>query len=67
MLTLRVITFFDVGTSDKYRLTDFSFVNCNITDSANSFNKSVIENTKIKNLVINGKKAEMTSSLISFC
>lgn len=48
--------FFDVGTSDKYRLTDFSFVNCNITDSANSFNKSVIENTKIKNLVINGKK-----------
>lgn len=48
--------FFDVGTSDKYRLTDFSFVNCNITDSANSFDKNVIDNTKIKNLVINGKK-----------
>lgn len=47
--------FFDVGMSDKYRLTDFSFVNCNITDSANSFDKSVIDNTKIKNLVINGK------------
>lgn len=48
--------FFDVGTSDKYRLTDFSFVNCNITDSTNAFDKSMIDNTKIKNLVINGKK-----------
>lgn len=48
--------FFDVGTSDKYRLTDFSFVDCNITDSTNAFDKSMIDNTKIKNLVINGKK-----------
>ena len=48
--------FFDVGTSDKYRLTDFSFFNCNITDSTNAFDKNMIDNTKIKNLVINGKK-----------
>lgn len=48
--------FFDVGTSDKYRLTDFSFVNCNITDNCNAFNKNVIDNTAVKNLVINGCK-----------
>lgn len=48
--------FFDVGTSDKYRLTDFSFVNCNITDSTNAFDKKVIDNTSVKNLVINGCK-----------
>ncbi|WP_207155579.1 rhamnogalacturonidase [Prevotella herbatica] len=48
--------FFDVGTSDKYHLLSFSFVNVNVTDEANEFSKSLIDNTFVKNVVINGKK-----------
>lgn len=50
--------FFDVGKSDKYRLTDFSFENCNIKDEKNAFNTSLIENCTAKNLVVNGVKAK---------
>lgn len=48
--------FFDVGTSDKYRLTDFTFENINVTDKEEAFSKDVIENTRVKNVIINGKK-----------
>lgn len=48
--------FFDVGTSDKYRLTDFTFENINVTDKKEAFKKDVIENTRVKNVVINGVK-----------
>ena len=44
--------FFDVGKSDKYRLSDFSFENINVTDKAQAFDKSIIENTKVKNVKI---------------
>ncbi len=50
--------FFDVGKSDKYRLTDFSFENCDIKDEKKAFNTSLIENCTAKNLVINGVKAK---------
>ena len=48
--------FFDVGTSDKYKLFTFSFINVNVKDEANAFSKNVIDNTFVKNLVINGNK-----------
>ncbi len=48
--------FFDIGTSDKYHLLSFSFVNVNVTDEANEFSKSLIDNTFVQNVVINGKK-----------
>lgn len=48
--------FFDIGTSDKYRLADFSFENITVTDKAKAFDKSLIENTKVKNVVINSVK-----------
>ena len=44
--------FFDVGKSDKYRLSYFSFENINVTDKAQAFDKSLIENTKVKNVSI---------------
>ena len=44
--------FFDVGTSDKYRLVDFTFENIQSTDKKMSFNKDVIENTVVKNVNI---------------
>lgn len=48
--------FFDVGTSDKYRLTDFTFENINVTDEKDAFDKAMIENTMVKNVIINNKK-----------
>ena len=50
--------FFDVGKSDKYRLADFSFENCDIKDEKNAFNTSLIENCTAKNLMVNGVKAK---------
>lgn len=41
-------TFFDVGTSDKYRLKDFVFENLNYPDSAGGIDKSMIENCDVK-------------------
>ena len=46
--------FFDVGTSDKYRLTDFTFENVNVTDEKDAFDKTMIERTTVKNVTING-------------
>ena len=46
--------FFDVGTSDKYALKDFSFENINITDKKNAFDPAMIEGTKVAKMVVNG-------------
>ena len=46
--------FFDVGTSDKYRLVDFTFENVNVQDEKDAFDKAMIENTVVKNVTING-------------
>ena len=46
--------FFDVGRSDKYRLTDFTFENCVVTDEKVAFDKKLIANCVTKNLKING-------------
>ena len=46
--------FFDVGLSDKYRLVDFTFENINVTDKKNAFDKTMIEGTTVRNVVING-------------
>ena len=46
--------FFDVGTSDKYRLVDFTFENINVEDEKNAFDKTMIENTTVRNVIING-------------
>ena len=46
--------FFDVGTSDKYALKDFSFENINITDKKNVFDPAMIEGTKVAKMVVNG-------------
>ena len=42
--------FFDVGLSDKYALSDFSFKNCIVTEKQPTFDKSLIENTIVKNV-----------------
>lgn len=47
--------FFDVGTSDKYKLRDFTFENISVADREEGFDKTVIEGTKVKNVSINGK------------
>lgn len=48
--------FFDVGKSDKYRLTDFTFENCDVKDVKNAFDPTLIENCVVKNVKINGEK-----------
>lgn len=48
--------FFDVGTSDKYRLQDFTFQNCKVRDRKQSFDPTMIEGCVTKNLFINGVK-----------
>ncbi|MCR4583645.1 MAG: exopolygalacturonase [Prevotella sp.] len=46
--------FFDVGLSDKYRLTDFTFEHVNVTDVKDAFDKTMITNTTVRDVVING-------------
>lgn len=45
--------FFDVGTSDKYVLKDFTFERINVKDEKRAFDANVIENTIVKDVVIN--------------
>lgn len=40
--------FLDIGASDKYRLANFIFEDCNIRDGSESFDTSPIENCKMK-------------------
>ena len=44
--------FFDVGTSDKYRLTRFTFEDIDVTDVKHAFDPTVIENTVVRNVQI---------------
>ena len=48
--------FFDVGTSDKYKLESFNFENCRVSDKKQSFDPTIIEGCVTKNLIINGEK-----------
>lgn len=52
--------FFDVGASDKYVLKDFTFENINVEDRKNAFVDSLIENTTVKKVTINGVKFKDT-------
>ncbi len=54
-ITMDCNNFFDVGTSDKYRLTDFTFENISVTDKKCAFSPETIERTIINNVIINGK------------
>ena len=44
--------FFNVGTSDKYLLRDFTFRNISVKDEKKAFDSSVIANTIVDNVVI---------------
>lgn len=48
--------FFDVGTCDKYALKDFTFERINVKDQKKAFDTNVIENTMVKDVVINEKE-----------
>lgn len=48
--------FFNVGLSDKYKLADFFFENVKAVDKADSFDKTLIENTVLRDVIINGVK-----------
>ena len=48
--------FFDVGTSDKYQLQDFTFEDCDIKDEKQASDPLLIGGTKCKKVLINGKK-----------
>ena len=50
--------FFDVGTSDKYRMVDFTFENINVKDEKCAFDAKLIENCAVRNVVINGEKKD---------
>lgn len=44
--------FFDVGTSDKYSLHDFTFLNCKVVDKKKAFDANLIPNTTATNVNI---------------
>lgn len=48
--------FFDVGSSDKYKLKDFVFEGIRVTDKEDAFLPELIENVVVKDVVINGKE-----------
>ena len=50
--------FFNVGKSDKFIMTAFSFENINVTDKKKAFNPSLIDGCVVKNVVINGEKKD---------
>lgn len=51
-ISMNCDNFFDAGTSDKYRLRDFTFENINCTDKKMAFDSQFIENTLVKNVKI---------------
>ena len=44
--------FFDVGKSDKYKLTDFTFETIEVRDEKKAFDASLIDNCKVVNVNI---------------
>ena len=55
-IDMKCKNFFDVGTSDKYRLVDFTFENVKAEDEKDAFDKAMIEQTTVSNVVINGRQ-----------
>ena len=53
-IDMKCKNFFDVGTSDKYRLVDFTFETIKAEDEKDAFDKTMIENTTVSNVIING-------------
>ena len=54
-ITMECRNFFDVGTSEKYKLKNFTFENINATDEKQAFDPQLIEGTVVKNVVIANK------------
>ena len=50
--------FYNVKNSEKYVLKDFTFENINVKTEKDGFDHSYIGNTKVNNVIINGKKAK---------
>ena len=50
--------FFDVGTSEKCRLFDFTFENIDVKDQKQAFDASLIENCVVKNVIVNGVRKD---------
>ena len=48
--------FFDVGTSDKYKLLNFTFDNCRVSDKKQPFDPTMIEGCVTRKLYINGEE-----------
>lgn len=46
--------FFNVQKSDKFALRDFTFENIDVKDKKEAFASNVIENTVVRNVVVNG-------------
>ena len=46
------VNFFDVGSSDKYQLKDFTFENIMVRDQKKAFDPSLIDNCLVKNVKI---------------
>jgi hypothetical protein len=46
--------FFDVGLSDKYRLTRFNYEDVDVQDQKNAFDPVMVEATTLRNVKING-------------
>ena len=44
--------FFDVGTSDKYRLRDFTFADIKVSDEKKAFDPKLIEGCTVSNVII---------------
>ena len=51
-IQMQTKNFFDVGTSDKYRLTDFTFENINVQDEKKAFDPTLIDNCVTKEVHI---------------
>jgi len=53
-LDIKCEVFFDVGITEFDRLSDFTFENLTIESKNSSFNKSLINGIKLKNVKVNG-------------
>lgn len=51
-IQMQTKNFFDVGTSDKYRLTDFAFENIDVQDEKKAFDPALINNCTTANVNI---------------
>lgn len=54
--------FFDVGKSDKYKLTDFTFSGITVKDQKMAFDPQLIDNTTVENVIINEQEYNVTKA-----